>query len=426
MPGLGDPGPVKLRGAGDLVLSNLVWVYHCPEADADLVTGRVHIDAADLALKQQTRGVYRAILTSLAEIGLGPEHVMHQRVHLRDMRDYGRWISVVARDFPDWRPATTVFGEGSGLPPGIEVAVEFVASATARAEVVRVESAASATAPFPGATTAGDWIFTSGVAPVTPDGQTVNSFADLEAFGVIQSIPEFEAQGALGQRDERLAAQMLSVYANMARILEAAGGDLNSLVKQNGYVRMHMKSFTPIEAARRSLFKTSAFAPPASTVQVADLGSSDDAMLQFEAIGVRRGATNGLTRVDSSATTPYGFYTPVSRAGDVVFTAGELAYSSDLGGVVGAWENDAGRSLVHQARFVARRVAALFAAAGVEPAGIKRLNVYLRDRAHSEAWRRLTLDELADADPAIVETTVLDCGPYESCLFELDGVGAMA
>jgi hypothetical protein len=35
----------------------------------------------------------------------------------------------------------------------------------------------------------------------------------------------------------------------------------------------------------------------------------------------------------------------------------------------------------------------------------------------------LTLEEVAGADPAIVETTVLDCGPYESCLFELDGVG---
>jgi enamine deaminase RidA (YjgF/YER057c/UK114 family) len=113
----------------------------------------------------------------------------------------------------------------------------------------------------------------------------------------------------------------------------------------------------------------------------------------------------------------------VARAGDVVFTAGELAYSSDIGGVVGAWENDVGRSLVHQARFVAGRIVALFAAAGVEPAGIKRLNLYLRDRAHSEAWRRLTLEELGEADPSIVETTVLDCGPYETCLFELDGVG---
>jgi enamine deaminase RidA (YjgF/YER057c/UK114 family) len=414
---------VELRRAGDLVLSNLVWIYHRPEVDTDLITGRVHVDAADLHIKQQTRGVYRAMSAALAEIALGPEHVLHQRVHLRDMRDYGRWISVVSTDFPEWRPATTVFGEGAGLPAGIEVAVEFVASATARAQLVRAESAAAATAPFPGATTAGDWIFTSAVAPVNPDGRLVDSYADLKAISNIAPVAEFEPQSVLGRRDERLAAQMLAVYANMARILEAAGGDLDSLVKQNGYVRMHMKSFTPIEAARRSLFKTAAVAPPATTVQVADLGPSDEALLQFEAIGIRRGASSGPTRVASSATTPYGFYTPVARAGDVVFTAGELAYSSDIGGVVGAWENDVGRSLVHQARFVAGRIVALFAAAGVEPAGIKRLNLYLRDRAHSEAWRRLTLEELGEADPSIVETTVLDCGPYETCLFELDGVG---
>jgi enamine deaminase RidA (YjgF/YER057c/UK114 family) len=416
-------GLVELRRAGDLVLSNLVWIYHRPDADTDLVTGRVHIDAADLHIKQQTRGVYRAMSAALVGIGLEPGHVLHQRVHLRDMRDYGRWINVVAGDFPDWRPATTIFGEGAGLPPGIEIAVEFVASATHKAQPVFAELAAGSTNPFPGATSGGDWIFTSGIAPVTPDGWLVDSYDDLKPFGEISTIAEFEAQGALGRRDERLAAQMLAVYANMERILEAAGGDLDSLVKQNGYVRMHMKSFTPIEAARRSLFKSAAVAPPATTVQVADLGPSDEAMLQFEAIGIRRGATTEPIRAASSATTPYGFYTPVSRAGDVVFTAGELAYSSDIGGVVGAWENDAGRSLVHQARFVARRIAALFAAVQVEPAGIKRLNVYLRDRGHSEAWRRLTLDELVGADPAIVETTVLDCGPYESCLFELDGVG---
>jgi enamine deaminase RidA (YjgF/YER057c/UK114 family) len=414
-----------LRRAGDLVLSNLVWVHHRAEADTDLMTGRVHIDAADLALKQQTRAVYRAMAAALVEIGLGPGNVLHQRIHLRDMRDYGRWISVIAGDFADWRPATTVFGEGSGLPPGIQVAVEFVASATSRVELVHAESAAAATDPFPSAATAGDWIFTSAVAPVDADGRAVESFADLKAFGHTPVIAEFTPQGTLGRRDEWLATQTLAVYANMGRILEAAQGDLKSLVKQNGYTRLHMKSFTPIEAARRSLFTSAADAPPASTVQVADLGPSDKAMLQFEAIGIRRGATNGPARVASNATTPYGFYMPVARAGEVVFTAGELAYSSDIGGVVGAWENDSGRSLVHQSRFVARRIAALFAAAGVKPAGIRRLNVYLRDRAHTEVWKRLTLDELAGADPAIVETTVLDCGPYESCLFELDGIGAI-
>ncbi len=70
---------VELRRAGDLVLSNLVWIYHRPKADADLVTGRVHIDAADLHLKQQTRSVYLAISGALC----GPSH-------LRSLRRRGR------------------------------------------------------------------------------------------------------------------------------------------------------------------------------------------------------------------------------------------------------------------------------------------------------------------------------------------------
>jgi len=416
--------PVELRRAGDLLLSNLVWVHHPESPDSDLVTGRVHIDAADLHLKQQTRAVYAAIEASLRRVGIGLDHVLHQRVHLRDMRDYGRWIDRLQRDHPGWRPATTVFGEGQGLPPGIEIAVEIVASAVGAATPVWVDAAAASTDPFPGCVRSGDWIFTSAVAPLTPEGKAVESYEQLAAWEGLGPVAELSGQGALGRRDEQLTAQMLAVYANMRLILRAAESDLKHLLKQNGYTRMHMKSFTPIEAARRSLFHKAIDTPPASTVQVVDFGPTEMAALQFEAIAVRQGVE--VSRPPTSATTPYGFYSPIASAGGVVFTAGELAFSSELGGVVGAWENDRGRSLVHQARFVARRIKELFAAAKVQPAGIARLNVYLRDRALAEAWTRLTLEELRGSDPAIVETTVLDCGPYDSCLFELDGVGEAA
>jgi enamine deaminase RidA (YjgF/YER057c/UK114 family) len=418
------PDPVQLRRAGDLLLSNLVWVHHSESRDPDLVAGRVHIDAADLHLKQQTRAVYAAVKASLQNAGIGLEHVLHQRVHLRDMRDYGRWIEVLQRDHPGWKPATTVFGEGHGLPPGIEVAVEIVASAVGAASAVWVDAAAASTDPFPGCMRSGGWIFTSAVAPLTPEGTMVESHEQLASWEGVGPVSEFSGQGALGRRDDQLAAQMLAVYANLQLILSAAESDLKLLVKQNGYTRMHMKSFTPIEAARRSIFRKAADTPPASTVQVVDFGPTEKAALQFEAIAVSGGVE--VSRPPTSATTPYGFYSPVACAGGVAFTAGELAFSSEIGGVVGSWENDPGRSLVQQARFVARRIKALFAAGKVEPAGIARLNVYLRDRAFAEAWTRLTLEELGGSDPAIVETTVLDCGPYESCLFELDGVGAVA
>jgi hypothetical protein len=51
------------------------------------------------------------------------------------------------------------------------------------------------------------------------------------------------------------------------------------------------------------------------------------------------------------------------------------------------------------------------------------LGLFIRDPALREAWERLTLAEFPDADPVIGYTTVKDCGPYESCLFELEAVG---
>src|SRR6266581_7847251 len=106
---------VRLKLVGDLLFSNLVWT-HLEPTDIDLATGRVHIDAYDLRLKQQTISVFRLIERSLGHAGLGPEHVAHLRVHLRDFRDFGRWREVMVQRFPQWRSATAVIGEGVALP----------------------------------------------------------------------------------------------------------------------------------------------------------------------------------------------------------------------------------------------------------------------------------------------------------------------
>ena len=337
------------------------------------------------------------------------------------MRDYGQWARGDERAVPDMAPATTVFGEGDGLPPGVELAVEIVASASQLIEPVYVDSVWPATEPFPAAVRAGAFVFTSSALPTGPDGEVVRKLEDVQ--GHTKRIPELEGLGFLGAGDERIAAQTLAVYTNLIRVVEAAGGTAGSMLKQNGYARFHLKQFTHVDSARRALFTRVADVPPATTVEVADLGV-EDALLQFEAVAAVSGEGERVGFGASDATTPYGFYTPVMRFSGVAFTAGELAYSPEVG-VPGSWEGDDGRALLHQGRFVLKRVRRLFEIAGAEATDVARLNFYVRDRRFAEVLHRLAVDALDGASPAFVDTTVRDCGPYESCLFELDAIAAV-
>lgn len=360
---------VTLRRAGELTFSNLVWTL--PPPSDEFRTGSIHIDAADQAIKEQPAATY-----ALLEQALDGLHVVHQRVHLGDMRDYGLWGEVVRDRFPHWQPATTVFAES--LPPGVEIAVEVVATDEPGEPVGDAD-------PFPAAVRAGAWIFTSAVLPLTPEGALVDLL-----------------ERPLVRRDERIAAQAAAVYRNLLSVVEAAGGDRTTLLKQNGYTRFHLKEFTHVDAARRAIFDRVEDVPPATTVQVADL-AFDGVLLQFEAIAAVKGAG---VRDPFAAGSTFAFYTPVVRYRDVVFTAGELSSSPGL---------------VAQGRSVLARLGELLETAGADPAELARANFYVRDRRFAEVLHRLT-DELAS--PAFVDTTVEDCGPYEACLFELDAVSA--
>ncbi|KQY13088.1 hypothetical protein ASE23_21550 [Rhizobium sp. Root73] len=182
----------------------------------------------------------------------------------------------------------------------------------------------------------------------------------------------------------------------------------------NGYVRMHMKAFTSFEAVRRVVYANpSREVPPATTIQITDIGCSSDVDLVFECVGIADRA-RGLEVVNISrdVSQPFGLYTPVVKVGNLAFTSGEVAYAPEFRGVDGAWENDEGRALIPQTTSVVKRIVSMLGSAGVKPADIVRLGVYPRDRASMEAWCRIARAEMPDADPALVTTTTMNAGPY--------------
>lgn len=419
-----------LREAGPIAFSDLLWVLHTQEQAKEYATGRVHIDAYDLALRAQTVLLYREAERLLTEKGLTPEHVIQQRVHLRDLADVGRWASMFRAEFPRWNPATVLLGEGDGLPWGVEIALELVVACEGGKlpNQFWVEGIGGATDPFPSAVEFAGLLFTSGINPIHPEtGEIVTRYSQLEGWSPYADVPEFRASGAYGSRDERYAAQMLAIYSHLDKVLRAAGSNLSRLAKMNGYVRMHMKAFTAFEAVRRVVYANPGReVPPATTIQVADLGCSRDVDLVFDCVGIADPALEReVISISRDVSQPFGLYTPVVKVGNLAFTSGELAYAAEFGGVDGAWENDSGRALIPQTTSVVRRIVSMLGSAGVKPEDIVRLGVYPRDRASMDAWCRIARAEMPNADPALVTTTTLNAGPYDACIFELDAVGVV-
>jgi len=421
---------VGLRAVGPLLFSNVVWVHPTTaEIEAEM-TGKGHLDARDGLMKAQTVAAYRAIEGALAAHGAGLDRVVHQRVRVRDLRDYANWRRVVRANFPGLDPATAIHGEGAGMPPGIDVSVEIVAVPDPALEIERISPAAAGAAcdPFVPAIRCGQFVFTSALNPVTPSGEVVTEFAQLDD-GAAAAFPEFAGLGAQGGLEQRHAAQMLATYANLDRVLAAADSSVDGLLKHNGYVRMSMKAYTAMEAARRLHFGDRQ-APPATTVTVHDLGIDPEVDLTFDVIALADGPLRREPVDLSALTAPYGFYMLAARAGQVMFTAGELPYVKGLGGdprggALGTWDEDPGYGLPLQTRAVVGRLREILEHSGAGTAGLRRLGLSLRDRSHLTAWERLALAELPGADPIVVETSTEDAGPYPTCLFELDSVAEL-
>jgi enamine deaminase RidA (YjgF/YER057c/UK114 family) len=423
---------VQLTRAGDFLFSNVIWVLS-DDADLALVmTGKGHIDARDGRAKAQTAGIYRALADALSEHGLNLENIVHQRVRFRDMDQYGVWFRSAFELLDVSSVATSIHSEGVGMPPGVEVSLEVIVSAdaNARISIVAPPETLASTNPFPPAVRVGQFIFTSALNPTTPDGEIVTRFRQLETHSGVASFPEFAGQGSHGWRDELHGSQMLAIYEHVDRIFGSVGSSAESLLKHNGHVRMPMDAYTAMEAARRMYFGERK-APPATTVQVAGLGLSDEVKLTFDLIGLAHGPLRRQEIDLSSLTAPYGYYLGAVRAGKLLFTAGELPYVRTIGtdprgGVTGSWDGDLDVSLAPQTRDVVRRLRSILELAGPGLPGLRRLGLSLKDRRHLEPWLRVGLAELPGALPVVAETVVLDAGPYRTCVFELDSVSEFA
>ena len=118
-------GELPVGGQEPLIASAVRW------GDLLLLSGRAPIDVTTLEVvstdfEEQARDVLDTIMTSLAEGGSGPEHVLRVVCYLLRASDGKAWNELWAEYFPPPRPArTTILADF--VVPGMLIEVEVTA-----------------------------------------------------------------------------------------------------------------------------------------------------------------------------------------------------------------------------------------------------------------------------------------------------------
>ncbi len=222
------------------------------------------IDAPGADLRTQTRAIYDQAATVLKAAGLGWEHVVKttEFVNVSALRDY-RATAEVRREYFGTSNASS-FPASTGIimeqlaTPGALLQVEFIASSEPRTSIE---------APWPHhrrltyapAVRAGQLLFISGMAAFNPETNSTEHVGDV-------------------------IAQSRYVYENMARLLEAAGGSLESVVKTVEYVTPPgRESYPRTGRVRTELFDRPY---PASTGIICERLLRSDLLIEVDAVAV--------------------------------------------------------------------------------------------------------------------------------------------
>jgi 2-iminobutanoate/2-iminopropanoate deaminase len=118
-------GELPVGGSEPLISSAIRW------GDLLFLSGRAPIDTTTMAVVSsdfdaQARSVMDQIVTTLAEAGSGPEHVLRVQCYLLDPDHFGTWNAIWAEYFPAPRPVRTTIVTGFTVP-GMLIEVEVTA-----------------------------------------------------------------------------------------------------------------------------------------------------------------------------------------------------------------------------------------------------------------------------------------------------------
>lgn len=246
------------RRAGDLVFLGT----HTPH---DRTTGRLVVSTADLGqplatdlrakvlftevafgpVKAQTRKVLENLKASLEAAGSSIEHLAHLRIFVTDIGMEGVVLGVVRTFFGTNLPSGELIeAANQGVDPKLHVHMDGVAMTVdaGRPTHLRYAGLEKLTEPFPAATKAGPFLFSSqfgGIDPAT--GAVVDSLSQLS----VQTRPRIDPLLAVASKHNRpFLLQQGALWDNILKVLQASNVSPNAILYHMNWMRPTMRVFS--------------------------------------------------------------------------------------------------------------------------------------------------------------------------------------
>jgi len=410
--------------------------FHYEEMPPDLVacicTGMLMVDIPNERIAVQTWRILANLQIALGSTAF--DRVVHQRFFLRDIRDVAALERVIVAVMGKVLPSTTIVEVASeGTNSGISVYADFIAlspTTTYARSSVSIPELDPLTEPFPLATRAGQYIFTTPIAGVDLDvGTVVSTFRQLDRDEQHLGDPPYTRQG------ESIAAQQVMVFRHIERILQSQGSSLAWQLRQNGWLRVGMREFGPASQVRKRLFSGGNTAPLTS-VQVSGLRHLD-AHFEYGVIALvpPQGKADHVRRLLDNPHGIASYYVGAASCGPYVMTAGEVPVDTsaprviqrfaDLEGparMLGYGRIDEPMPVVAQAHFVYSQLQKCVSSLGSSMRSVIHQTVFMTQPSDYLAVERVATLYFGATLPASTLIPILSTSPYSAAEIEIEVV----
>ncbi len=421
-------------------LESGILVSRLDQLPADLTSTvpaqMVIADVPEARIRAQTLQALNNIRVALEAAGSSLTRLVHLRMFLRDQRDLASAVDIACRVVGSKLPATTVIeATGPNVDPNIDIQVDAVAlSKDSDFELrhVTIPELVPLHRPFPTATIAGPFVFTTPISGCNP--------ATRRPARLLSELTEPERKFAddhyVNPRDEALVAEHLMMWRHLRNILADVGVPFENVLHQNNWLRISMQHYVPVTRVRRNLFGLAGARTAATSLPVSNL-RTEGANYECSLIAVRPGfERQGFVkdvRLGSHGVAPY--YLGATRAGPYVFAAGEVPIDTRDGKpriVDSAARLDGGLRflqygrihreipLMAQAQFVYELIGQGLASYDCSFADVTHQTVYLVDVGDFPALERMAVLHYGRRFPPTTIVPILGASPFRETLLEIE------
>ena len=357
------------------------------------------------AIKKQTRYILENLAKTFKAAGTSLDHVVKAQVFHTDLKNFCGFDEVWKEFFPAPPPRTTI-GTTGLLVPGSLVEIDLIATMPNTPGRVVQSDAPHPLANYSEAVVVGDLVFAA--------GQLASDFKS----GVPREArvdPAFPFYGSDIKRQTRY------VLDNLARTMRAAGTSLEHVVKAQVF-HTDLLNFAAFDEVWREFF---AAPPPRTTVGTTGL-LVKDTLVEIDLVAALPSARPQRIAVPD-VPKPLAHYTPATRAGELVFAAGQIASDYRTGVAPQARVDPAfpfyGSDIQRQTRYVLENLARTFKAAGTSLEHVVKAQVFHTDLLNFSGFDEVWKEFFPTPPP---RTTVGTTGLLvPGCLVEIDLIAAI-